>query len=60
MNKTITKLIGQEEFTYCNCCSRYVEIVSYNEDLDLALCVQCKGRPRAIASYLRALIETNI
>jgi hypothetical protein len=56
MNKTITKLIGQEEFTYCNVCTRYVEIVSYNEELDLALCAQCKGKPKAISSYLMAFL----
>jgi hypothetical protein len=44
------------ENTYCNCCGRYVEIVSYNEDLDFALCSKCKGRPKAALSYIKALL----
>jgi hypothetical protein len=50
MNKT--KLIGQEEFTYCNVCTRYTEIVEYRENIDLALCAKCKNNHKAIVDYL--------
>lgn len=56
----IKEINNNEEFTYCNVCTRFVEIVSYNDELDLALCAKCVDRPQAVRHYLKSKLDALI
>jgi hypothetical protein len=56
--RPVTKMVNGEEQTYCNACGLYTEIVSYNEDIDFAVCGHCKGTLKAKLDQLIASVAS--
>lgn len=48
-----------DSLTYCNVCLEDKEIVQYFEELDYALCTDCKGS-QAAYSYLKSVVDSLI